>query len=146
MTDMSDRHEPERLQRQALEELFRTTSLSTFELFRTSLKDTMMKGVSLDKYVADNLIGTPDEVCEKVSAFDAAGLHGFHATLFVASTVDEMLQHIGLFARYVIPAFSCSRCVAAHLPSELVRLFVIVVVVLLQRRTVATFEKQADPR
>ena len=43
---------------------------STFELFRTSLKDTMMKGVDLYKYVADNLIGTPDEVCAKVAAFE----------------------------------------------------------------------------
>jgi alkanesulfonate monooxygenase SsuD/methylene tetrahydromethanopterin reductase-like flavin-dependent oxidoreductase (luciferase family) len=78
---------------------------STFDLFRRSLKDTMMKGVDLDKYVADNLIGTPDEVCAKVAAFEAAGLDGFFATLFVANTVDEMLEQMRLFARYVIPAF-----------------------------------------
>ncbi len=34
MSDMADRHEPEKLQRQALEEIFRTTDLSTFEMFR----------------------------------------------------------------------------------------------------------------
>lgn len=78
---------------------------STFELFRTSLRDTMMKGVSLDKYVADNLIGTPDQVCAKVAAFERAGLDGFYATLFVANTVSEMLEQIRLFAKYVIPAF-----------------------------------------
>ena len=78
---------------------------STFELFRTSLKDTMMKGVDLDKYVADNLIGTPDDVCEKVAAFEKAGLDGFFATLFVANTVDEMVEQMRLFARYVLPAF-----------------------------------------
>ena len=78
---------------------------STFDLFRGSLKDTMMKGVDLDKYLADNLIGTPDEVCAKVAAFDAAGLDGFFATLFVANTVDEMLEQMRLFARYVLPAF-----------------------------------------
>jgi alkanesulfonate monooxygenase SsuD/methylene tetrahydromethanopterin reductase-like flavin-dependent oxidoreductase (luciferase family) len=79
---------------------------STFDLFRRSLKDTMMKGVDLDKYVADNLIGTPDEVCAKVAAFEEAGLDGFFATLFVADTVDEMLEQMGLFARYMMPAFA----------------------------------------
>lgn len=34
MTDMSERHEPEKLQRQALERLFSSTELSTFDLFR----------------------------------------------------------------------------------------------------------------
>lgn len=34
MYDMSERHEPERLQRQALEVLFEFTGLSTFEMFR----------------------------------------------------------------------------------------------------------------
>ncbi|HET7667960.1 MAG TPA: hypothetical protein VFK56_18220, partial [Mycobacterium sp.] len=78
---------------------------STFDLFRRSLKDTMMRGVDVDKYMADNLIGTPDEVCAKVEAFKNAGLDGFFATLFVANTVDEMLEQMRLFARYVIPAF-----------------------------------------
>jgi alkanesulfonate monooxygenase SsuD/methylene tetrahydromethanopterin reductase-like flavin-dependent oxidoreductase (luciferase family) len=78
---------------------------STFELFRSSLQDTMMKGVDLDKYVADNLIGTPEQVCAKVAAFKEAGLDGFYATLFVANTVDEMVEQLRLFAQYVIPAF-----------------------------------------
>ncbi len=34
MSDMSKRHEPERLQREALERLFASTELSTFDLFR----------------------------------------------------------------------------------------------------------------
>ena len=78
---------------------------STFELFRGSLKNTMMKGVDEDKYIADNLIGTPDEVCAKVAAFEDAGLDAFYATLFVADTVEEMLDQMRLFARYVLPAF-----------------------------------------
>jgi hypothetical protein len=36
----------------------------------------VMKGVDLDKYLADNLIGTPDEVCTKVAAFEEPGLDG----------------------------------------------------------------------
>ena len=64
-----------------------------------------MKDTGLDKYMADNLIGTPDEVCAKVAAFEDAGLDGFFATLFVANAVDEMLEQMRLFARHVLPAF-----------------------------------------
>ena len=64
-----------------------------------------MKGVDEDHYIADNLIGTPDEVCAKVATFEEAGLDAFYATLFVANTVDEMLDQMRLFARYVLPAF-----------------------------------------
>lgn len=78
---------------------------STFQLFRCSLNDTMLTGVSEDQYIADSLIGTPDEVCEKVAAFQEAGLDAFSATLFVADTIDEMLDQMRLFAKYVLPAF-----------------------------------------
>lgn len=79
---------------------------SAFTLFRGSLKDTMMKGVNVQKYLADNLIGTPDQVCEKVEAFRQAGLQHFCATLFVGNTVEEMRTQMRLFARHVISAFS----------------------------------------
>ncbi|HVX44387.1 MAG TPA: LLM class flavin-dependent oxidoreductase [Mycobacteriales bacterium] len=78
---------------------------SAFDLFRGSLKETMMKGVDRSQYFADNLIGTPDQVCAKVAEFQAAGLDRFSATLFVGNTVAEMLEQMGLFARYVIPEF-----------------------------------------
>jgi probable F420-dependent oxidoreductase len=78
---------------------------SSFELFRNSLEHTMTKGVSRDAYLSANLIGTPDEVCEKVAAFERAGLEHFCATLFVGNTVDEVLDQMRTFARYVLPAF-----------------------------------------
>jgi probable F420-dependent oxidoreductase len=78
---------------------------SAFDLFRLSLQKTMTRGVDLDAYLSANLIGTPDEVCEKVAAFEQAGLNHFCATLFVGNTVEEMLDQMRAFARYVIPAF-----------------------------------------
>lgn len=66
----------------------------------------MMKDVGAERYFADNLIGTPDQVCAKVDAFADVGLQEFTATLFVGNTVDEMLDQIRRFARDVIPAFS----------------------------------------
>lgn len=79
---------------------------SAFGLFRDSLSATMMKDVGAEQYFADNLIGTPDQVCAKVAEFAAAGLQEFTATLFVGNTVDEMLDQIRRFARDVMPAFT----------------------------------------
>ncbi|MEV5967416.1 LLM class flavin-dependent oxidoreductase [Kribbella sp. NPDC051952] len=79
---------------------------SAFDLFRRSLNTTMTKGMDLDAYFDANLIGTPDEVCAKVQAYQEAGLEHFCASLFVGNTVDEMLEQMRLFAKYVVPAFS----------------------------------------
>jgi hypothetical protein len=65
----------------------------------------MTKGVSRDAYLAANLIGNPDEVCEKVAAFEQAGLDHFCATLFVGNTVNEVRDQMRMFSRYVLPAF-----------------------------------------
>lgn len=78
---------------------------SSFDLFRGSLAQTMTKGVSRDAYLAANLIGNPDEVCEKVAAFERAGLDHFCATLFVGNTVNEVRDQMRMFSRYVLPAF-----------------------------------------
>jgi probable F420-dependent oxidoreductase len=78
---------------------------SSFDLFRTSLKDTMTKGVDLDTYLDRNLVGTPDQVCEKVAAYQRAGVEHLTALLFVGNTVAEMRDQIRLFARHVLPAF-----------------------------------------
>lgn len=78
---------------------------SSFDLFRTSLRSTMTKGVDLDTYLASNLIGTPDQVCAKVAAYRDAGVEHLTALLFVANTVDELRHQIRLFARHVLPVF-----------------------------------------
>lgn len=44
-------------------------------------------------------------MCANVAAFEEAGRDAFYATLFAADTVDEMLDQMRLFSRYVRPAF-----------------------------------------
>jgi probable F420-dependent oxidoreductase len=78
---------------------------SSFDLFRTSLATTMTKGVDLDAYLDINLVGTPDQVCEKVAALAAAGCEHLTALLFVGNTVEEMREQIRMFARHVVSAF-----------------------------------------
>jgi probable F420-dependent oxidoreductase len=82
-----------------------TFERSAFDLFWKSLQQTMTKGVDLDGYLAMNLVGTPDEACQKVAALQQAGVDHLCSMLFVGNTVDEMLTQIRLFARHVIPAF-----------------------------------------
>jgi probable F420-dependent oxidoreductase len=79
---------------------------SSFDLFRKSLSHTMTKGVDLDKYLDMNLVGTPEQVCAKVDAYERAGLEHLTALLFVGNTVEEMRGQIRRFAREVMPAFS----------------------------------------
>jgi probable F420-dependent oxidoreductase len=78
---------------------------SSFDLFRTSLAGTMTKGVDQDAYLDMNLVGTPDQVCEKVDAYARVGLDHLTALLFVGNTVEEMREQIRMFARHVLPAF-----------------------------------------
>jgi probable F420-dependent oxidoreductase len=78
---------------------------SSFDLFRKSLATTMTKGVDLDAYLDLNLVGSPDQVCEKVAAYDRAGVDHLTALLFVGNTVEEMRDQIRRFATHVLPAF-----------------------------------------
>ncbi|WP_338202362.1 TIGR03619 family F420-dependent LLM class oxidoreductase [Candidatus Nephthysia bennettiae] len=71
-----------------------------------SLQQSTLKGFDIDSYVAMNLIGSVDEVCERVDAYRQAGADHLPGLLFVANTVEEMIQQSQLFAETVIPNFS----------------------------------------
>jgi hypothetical protein len=50
-------------------------------------------------------VGSPDEVCAKVAAYDQASVDHLTALLFVGNTVEEMGEQIRMFAQHVLPAF-----------------------------------------
>jgi alkanesulfonate monooxygenase SsuD/methylene tetrahydromethanopterin reductase-like flavin-dependent oxidoreductase (luciferase family) len=52
-----------------------------------------------------NLIGSPAEICERIRAYQQAGVTTLSGLLFVANTVPEMQEAIDLFGREVIPNF-----------------------------------------
>jgi probable F420-dependent oxidoreductase len=87
------------------QEARRTFLDSSFDLFRRSLRTTMTKGVDLDAYLDMNLVGTPEQVCEKVEAYRRAGLEHLTALLFVGNSLAEMRAQIRWFAREVVSAF-----------------------------------------
>ena len=79
---------------------------SSAGLFFRSLEQTVMKGVSPERWADLNLVGTPDQVRGKVAALEQSGVSALRNLQFVASTVDELLGQARAFARHVIPAFS----------------------------------------
>ncbi len=71
-----------------------------------SLQQSTLKGFDIASYVAMNLIGSVDEVIERVAAYRDAGAVHFPGLLFVANTVDEMIEQFQLFAEAVVPSFT----------------------------------------
>ena len=53
-----------------------------------------------------NLIGSPEEVSERIRVYADAGVTTLSGMLFVANTVPEMQEAIELFGREVIPNFT----------------------------------------
>jgi probable F420-dependent oxidoreductase len=71
-----------------------------------SLQASTLRGVSIDSYLDVNLVGTPDAVCRKVEALEAAGVGHLCGLYFVGNTVHEMLQQVDAFGREVVPNFT----------------------------------------
>jgi probable F420-dependent oxidoreductase len=57
-------------------------------------------------YEQRNLIGSPEEICERIRVYAQAGVTTFSGMLFVATSVPEMQEAIELFGREVIPNFT----------------------------------------
>jgi probable F420-dependent oxidoreductase len=53
-----------------------------------------------------NLIGSPEEICERIRIYQTAGVTTFSGMLFVANSVPEMQEAIELFGREVLPNFT----------------------------------------
>jgi probable F420-dependent oxidoreductase len=69
-------------------------------LGRSTLRDQPAGG-----FEQRNLIGSPEEICERVRTYQQAGVTTLSGLLFVANTVPEMQEAIELFGREVIPNF-----------------------------------------
>ena len=70
-----------------------------------SLKRSTLRDQQAGGFEQRNLIGSPEEICERVRAYAAAGATTFAGLLFVANTVPEMHEAIELFGQEVITNF-----------------------------------------
>jgi probable F420-dependent oxidoreductase len=71
-----------------------------------SLKKSTLKQQQSGGFEARNLVGSPEEICERIRAYEKIGVTTCAGILFVANTVPEMQEVIELFGREVIPHFT----------------------------------------
>ena len=67
-----------------------------------SLSASTMRGRLDGELENRNLVGTPDEVCEQISRYSAAGVGTFAGLLFATDTVESTLDAMAMFADEVI--------------------------------------------
>ncbi|MDD4569730.1 MAG: LLM class flavin-dependent oxidoreductase [Tepidanaerobacteraceae bacterium] len=67
-----------------------------------SLKQSTLKDQDTGEYGERNLIGTPDEIGERIKEYAEAGVTTFSALLFATNTVDEMIESMQFFSEEVI--------------------------------------------
>jgi alkanesulfonate monooxygenase SsuD/methylene tetrahydromethanopterin reductase-like flavin-dependent oxidoreductase (luciferase family) len=70
-----------------------------------SLRESTFKDQDLSRVENINLIGTPDEIGEKIEALIAAGCTYFPGLIMSTSTVEETLDQMQQFAELVLPRF-----------------------------------------
>jgi probable F420-dependent oxidoreductase len=74
-----------------------------------SLKKSTLKQQQTGGFEDRNLVGSPEEICERIRAYEKIGVTTCAGILFVANTVPEMQETIELFGREVIPNFPEKR-------------------------------------
>jgi alkanesulfonate monooxygenase SsuD/methylene tetrahydromethanopterin reductase-like flavin-dependent oxidoreductase (luciferase family) len=70
-----------------------------------SLKASTLREQQAGGFEVRNLIGSPEEICARVRAYERVGVTTCSGLIFVANTVPEMQESIELFGREVIPSF-----------------------------------------
>lgn len=59
----------------------------------------------MNRLVESNLIGSPEEIVERVGQFKDAGVTLLSTMSFISPTVDETIDDINYFAAEVMPHF-----------------------------------------
>ena len=71
-----------------------------------TLATSTLKDQDLSKLDDINLVGSPDELVEKISRLEALGVTMMAAMSFTSNTYQELLEDMQLFAEEVMPAFN----------------------------------------
>jgi probable F420-dependent oxidoreductase len=69
----------------------------------TSLKASTLKDQSGMDLTEVNLVGSPDEVIEKIENYKAAGVNQLCGTYYCADTIDELKDQLHVFSEKVMP-------------------------------------------
>ena len=71
-----------------------------------SLGKSTMKGKDPTQYLDRNLVGSVDEVCERVEKYIEAGVTTFSALIFADNTIEETKEHMQFFSENIISRYS----------------------------------------
>lgn len=70
-----------------------------------SLKKSTLKDVDLSSLEALNLIGTPDEIAERIHDYSAAGVTHFCSLIFGTDSIEDTLEQMQYFSNEVMARF-----------------------------------------
>lgn len=70
-----------------------------------SLRKSTLKGQSLSDIGANNLVGTPQQVIDRIGAYQEAGVTHLAGIMFGVNSVRAFLSQMERFAAHVMPAF-----------------------------------------
>lgn len=71
-----------------------------------SLEQSTLKGKSAADYRARNLVGSPDELIERIDAYRSAGVTTFSALIFANNTIEETREDMHFFSEAVISHYN----------------------------------------
>lgn len=71
-----------------------------------SLSSSTLRDQDLTQIEEYNLIGTRQQIIDKIAEFTAAGVTLLASTIFLNDTVDEMIESMHEFSEEVMPAFA----------------------------------------
>jgi probable F420-dependent oxidoreductase len=74
-----------------------------------SLRRSTLRDIDVDAYVSQNLIGTPEQIVDRVAALAQTGANHLAGLIVVADTEAELTEQLAHFARDVLPAFAASK-------------------------------------
>ncbi len=70
-----------------------------------TLVQSTLRGQNLERMEEINLVGSPDEVVEKIGKLDEAGATTLGAMSFLSETKEIMAEDMALFAQQIMPRF-----------------------------------------
>jgi len=70
-----------------------------------SLKQSTLKGIDVEAYMGQNLIGSPARIIDRINAIAEVGVNHLAGLIVVANTEAEFVDQVERFANEVIPAF-----------------------------------------
>jgi probable F420-dependent oxidoreductase len=78
---------------------------SRFYVHLRTLADSTLRGQDMERLEHNNLVGSPDMLCERIALLEQSGVTTLAATVFVSDTPRQMQEDMQFFAEEVMAHF-----------------------------------------